>query len=254
VLRPLSFDGRWHDFRRPGKYITIGRREAEKHLDEIKALVNRKEPTYETSIAHHSLAPLPRETVRRLQAEKLRLYLRRCRCAFSAHYRELFQRYSIRPDSIRSVDDLEQIPFSSKADLVNSPENPQKAKDFLLVPEARVLSRRFSTIARALLHGRESVRQQFELEFRPVFMTSTTGRAADPVPFLYTRHDLGNLAITGNRIMEVCDAKHDFRLLNMFPYAPHLAFWQTHYASTEFGVFTVGTGGGKVMGTEATCG
>ncbi|HKX60862.1 MAG TPA: patatin-like phospholipase family protein [Verrucomicrobiae bacterium] len=55
VLRPLSFDGRWHDFRRPGKYIAIGRREAEQHLDEIKALVNRKEPIYETAAAHHSL-------------------------------------------------------------------------------------------------------------------------------------------------------------------------------------------------------
>jgi NTE family protein len=47
VLRPLSFDGRWHDFRRPGKYIAIGRREAEQHLDEVKALVNRKDPIYE---------------------------------------------------------------------------------------------------------------------------------------------------------------------------------------------------------------
>ena len=56
VLRPLSFDGRWHDFRRPGKYIAIGRREAEEHLEEIKALVNRKEPTYEVSTAHQSMA------------------------------------------------------------------------------------------------------------------------------------------------------------------------------------------------------
>ena len=56
VVRPLSFDGRWHDFRRPGKYIAIGRREAESHLEEIKALVNRKEPTYEVPIAHHPMA------------------------------------------------------------------------------------------------------------------------------------------------------------------------------------------------------
>lgn len=56
VVRPLSFDGRWHDFRRPGKYIAIGRREAEAHLEEIKALVNRKEPTYEVPITHHSMA------------------------------------------------------------------------------------------------------------------------------------------------------------------------------------------------------
>ena len=56
VLRPLSFDGRWHDFRRPGKYIAIGRSEAEEHLDEIKALVNRKEPTYEVPSAQHPMA------------------------------------------------------------------------------------------------------------------------------------------------------------------------------------------------------
>lgn len=58
VLRPLSFDGRWHDFRRPGKYIAIGRREAEQHLEEIKALIRRKEPSYEVTTAHHSMATL----------------------------------------------------------------------------------------------------------------------------------------------------------------------------------------------------
>jgi phenylacetate-CoA ligase len=36
----------------------------------------------------------------------------------------------------------------------------------------------------------------------------------------------------------------------MFPFAPHLAFWITHYAGTEFGVFVVSSGGGKAMGTE----
>lgn len=55
VLRPLSYDGRWHDFRRPGKYIAIGRREAEEHLEEIKALVHRKEPLHEPTPAHHPL-------------------------------------------------------------------------------------------------------------------------------------------------------------------------------------------------------
>lgn len=56
VLRPLSFDGRWHDFRHPGKYIALGRREAEEHLDQIKALVSRKEPEYEHTSAHHTMA------------------------------------------------------------------------------------------------------------------------------------------------------------------------------------------------------
>jgi NTE family protein len=56
VLRPLSFDGRWHDFRRPGKYIAIGRREAEEKLDEVKALVSRKEESYELQPAEFTVA------------------------------------------------------------------------------------------------------------------------------------------------------------------------------------------------------
>jgi len=58
VLRPLSFDGRWHDFRRPGKYIALGRREAEEHLAEIQELVNRKEPTHELEPAENAVATI----------------------------------------------------------------------------------------------------------------------------------------------------------------------------------------------------
>jgi phenylacetate-CoA ligase len=36
----------------------------------------------------------------------------------------------------------------------------------------------------------------------------------------------------------------------MFPFAPHLAFWQTHYAGTAFGVFMLSSGGGKTVGTD----
>lgn len=193
---------------------------------------------------------LPKDVILRLQGEKLHRYLRDVVVPFSACYRDMFQKHGLRPESIRSVEDLEQIPFTSKADLVNTPENLQRSRDFVLIPDQQVLSRRPATIGRAMLHGRESVRRELEIEYRPIFMTSTTGRSADPIPFLYTSHDIDRLSVAGKRVMEVCDAKRDYRLLNMFPYAPHLAFWITHYASTEFGIFTVGTGGGKVMGTD----
>ena len=54
ILRPLSFDGHWHDFHRPGKYIALGRRTAEEHLDEIKALIRRH--THENKPVHNALA------------------------------------------------------------------------------------------------------------------------------------------------------------------------------------------------------
>ncbi len=54
VLRPLSFDSHWHDFHRPGKYIALGRRTAEEHLDEIKALIRRHSDEHKPS--HNPLA------------------------------------------------------------------------------------------------------------------------------------------------------------------------------------------------------
>jgi phenylacetate-CoA ligase len=193
---------------------------------------------------------LPERAVREMQAEKLRRYLRDVVLPFSPHYRELFREHGLSAESIRSLDDLHRIPFTSKADLLNTPEHPQRAKDFLIIPDQHVLKRRAGVVLRALVRGRSRVQRELESEYRPILLTTTTGRSADPIPFLFTRHDLANLSSTGRRLFEVCGAEREMKLLNMFPYAPHLAFWQTHYGSEAFGVFMTSTGGGKVLGTE----
>src|SRR5439155_5203579 len=193
---------------------------------------------------------LPEKILRRLQAEKFRRYLGQGVWPFSAHYRALFGQLGLSTDSFRSLDDLQRLPFTSKTDLLNTPANPQRLKDFLLIPEEQALARRTSTLLRALLRGRERVKRGLEAEFRPIFMTTTTGRSADPIPFFYSQHDLANLTLAGDRLFEVCGTQRQWRAVSLFPYAPHLAFWQTHYGGAAFGVFTASTGGGKVMGTD----
>src|SRR4029434_10977679 len=84
----------------------------------------------------------------------------------------------------------------------------------------------------------------------PILMTSTTGRSSDPVPFFYTQHDIDRLSLAGERIMRICAATQEMKILNLFPFAPHLAFWQSHYAGAAFGVLMVSSGGGKSLGTE----
>jgi len=79
---------------------------------------------------------LPEKIIRQLQAEKLRRYLREVVVPFSAHYREVFNRHGLTADSIRTLEDLEQIPFTTKIDLVNTPDNPNKAKDFVIMSKA----------------------------------------------------------------------------------------------------------------------
>jgi len=176
----------------------------------------------------------------RRQGELLRRYLEKTVLPFSKHYAtqgDVLRR-------IRHVEDLRHLPFTTKQDVQAQP------LDFIIVPDRNILARRPSTIVKALLRGRQAVEESFEHEFRPSLMTFTTGRAAQPMPFLYTAHDLRRLQVSGDRIMRICGAKRDMRMLNMFPYAPHLAFWQTHYAGTEFGVLMLSSGGGKVAGTE----
>src|SRR5262249_23757928 len=133
---------------------------------------------------------LSETAVRRLQAEQLRQYLRNVVLPFSPRYRALFSELGLTADSFGDLDDLQKVPFTSKADLLNTAAQPQRVKDFILTPDPKVLARRPRTVLRALVHGREFVKQEFESEFRPVFMTFTTGRSAEPTPFLYTQHDL----------------------------------------------------------------
>jgi phenylacetate-CoA ligase len=188
--------------------------------------------------------------IRRAQAEQLKRYLRTVVLPFSAYYRQLFQEHGLDAESFRSLDDLQRIPFTSKADLINSPAQPQRFRDFILIPDPKVLARRPSTIVNALLHGRDQVKKGFESEFRPIFMTATTGRSAEPTPFLYSQHDLARLATAGKRLVEICGGRPEDRMLNTFPFAPHLAFWLAHYAGTEGRIMTLSSGGGKVMGTD----
>ncbi len=189
----------------------------------------------------------PPEVWRFWQPRKLRHYLTHRVLPFSAHYRHLFDEHGISPQDIETLDDWARVPFTSKIDL-SVPRDQQR--DFILMPNEAVLRREPAVMWDALLHGRKTAKDHLESEFRPVLLTSTTGRSAEPVPFLFTAHDLQNLELTGRRIMEVGASQRDFRHVNLFPYAPHLAFWQTHYASLGFDTFMVSSGGGKTLGTD----
>lgn len=203
-----------------------------------------------TSRLQHHWSQLPETEIRRFQAEKLRQYLRAIVIPFSPHYHELFREKNLTAENFRTLDDLQLLPFTKKSDLLPTPDQPERFKEFILTPDAKVLARQPKTILRAILHGQKKVEAELSAEFRPVSMFFTTGRSTEPLAFLLTKHDLGNLTSASRRLMEVCGARPEFRMLNAFPFAPHLAFWFTHHCGTSFGVLTVSSGGGKVLGTE----
>ncbi|HTJ78418.1 MAG TPA: AMP-binding protein [Rariglobus sp.] len=198
----------------------------------------------------HQWQHLDPRTTAELQGRALHRYLRDCVLPFSPHYRKVFRENGLTADDFHAIADLRKLPFTSKEDLLPTPKNPRRTLDFVLAPDAKLLARRPSVICRALLCGRARVRDELEREWRPVFMTSTTGRSTEPVPFLYTQHDIANLGLGSGRIVQMGGVAPDERMVNMFPFAPHLAFWYMYYSGLDRNVFALATGGGKVMGTE----
>ncbi len=173
----------------------------------------------------------------------LRRFLRERVVPFTAHYGKMFRELGLDAADIRGTADLVKLPFTSKKDL-GTP------KDFVIIPDEKVLKHQWSTLKLAVTHGPNGAKEHLERELRPIFLTSTTGRSAAPVPFLYSQHDIERLTEGGVRLMTLCRSERPWRHINAFPFAPHLAFWQAHYAGTGFGTFMVSSGGGKTMGTE----
>lgn len=193
---------------------------------------------------------LDRETVIELQGRKLHRYLKDCVLPFSKHYQKVFADAGLTADSIRTVADLQKIPFTSKEDLLPTAEKPRRSLEFVLQPDPAQLARRPSVILRALWRGRKKVRDELDREWRPIFMTATTGRSTESVAFLYSQHDIRNLGLGSGRLADLGGRTSEDRMLNMFPFAPHLAFWYMYYAGIDRNIFCLSTGGGKVMGTE----
>ena len=204
-----------------------------------------------TFIPQPKWASTPPEVWQNWQLKQLRHYLSHRVIPFSAHYKRLFAEHGIHPADIRSWDDWAKVPFTTKSDLT-VPRDEQK--DFVLIPNKAALRKEPAMWWQMMKGGRTGARNAADAEFRPVLLTSTTGRSSEPVPFLYTKHDLANLDIAGQRLMECGDTRREYRHMNLFPFAPHLAFWQAHHAGITFNAFMLSTGGGKTLGTAGNIG
>jgi len=56
VLRPLAMDAHWYEFDKPCKYIALGRRVAEEHLEQIRSLLSKRAVQHEPEIVDNQMA------------------------------------------------------------------------------------------------------------------------------------------------------------------------------------------------------
>jgi len=202
------------------------------------------------------IAHLSKTELRNIQNKKLEAFINYYVYPFSPHYQRLFDQNRIDPKTIKTVDDLKRIPFTLKKDFIASKDQPEKFKDFVLQPDRDKIRKYWPPKKLACLafssaiKGKKYIEDQLVKEFRPSFMTFTTGTTNQPISYLYTQHDIDNLHISGSRMLNLFDIEGSDKIVNMFPYAPHLAFWQVVFGGLESSVLIMSTGGGKIMGTD----
>ncbi|MBI4178288.1 phenylacetate--CoA ligase family protein [bacterium] len=190
---------------------------------------------------------LTEPSVRRAQDRAISRFFRLYLQPFHPYTTDLFERARLPANAVSSVEDLAKLPFLSKKDLLASPSAPDRFKKFILTPTPEALRRAWPFWR---MIGVLAAKRKFRESFYPMLLTATTGRAAEPVSFIYARRDLDILSDAGRRLLDVFGLKYPDRVLSVFPYAPHLAFWQCCLAGFASDVFMVQSGGGKVMGTE----
>ena len=194
----------------------------------------------------------PKDSLRAIQDGHLARFVKEELYPFSAHYRRVFDQAGVKPRDIRTVDDLRRLPFTTKQDLQQAQVDPERKRDFVLIPTPATIRSHWGFSRKlALVFGGKKAREHLRFSYTPSFVTFTTGRSSEPVVFAYTPHDLDLLGETGARMLSVLGVPVEgTRIVNSFPFAPHLAFWLTCFGSFRTGTFTVPTGGGKVMGSR----
>ena len=199
---------------------------------------------------------LSKEQYREKQGAALHRFLKDQVLKYSPLYKELFKSSGLGPDDIRSIDDLSKIPFTFKKDIAPTKEDPSKPRRLILQPDESTYAstigpgKKLELLSNKLTTGR-SFKDQVLDEYLPICFIATTGRTANPTPFVYTSRDMLLFKEAATRIFTVADVhrSRDFAL-NAFPYAPHLAFWIVYQGGVATGTPMFHTGGGKVFGTE----
>ncbi|HCC33617.1 MAG TPA: phenylacetate--CoA ligase [Clostridiales bacterium] len=195
-----------------------------------------------------ALCRMPADRIRNMQDRKLRAFIRTQIYPYSPYYQRIFRQHDIDPYSIQTVDDLAKLPFTFKEDVAPTDQEPERHKDFVVRPDETV-TERYGHLAKLSMYAGKTVVAERVAEYRPVHIHFTTGRTARPTPFVYSARDLGFIREGGYRLLNVFGLQPQDRVVNAFPYAPHLAFWQTYFAAEAQGSLVLHSGGGKIMGT-----
>src|SRR3989338_5159354 len=134
------------------------------------------------------IAQLKASEIRKLQNRKLFNFLNDKLYPFSPFYRKLFDDHKINPRHIHTVEDLKNIPFTSKESYLDTAQNSDKFMDFILRPDKEKIQKFYpkrqllNLFLMSMVRGSGYTLRRLQEEYHPLFITFTTGTTNKPVP------------------------------------------------------------------------
>lgn len=220
----------------------------------------------------------PHEQQRR-SAERLIRYLREYIGPYHPYLRRLYRDQGIDLNSLRTADDLRRLPIIEKDVLRADPTlfilqpkfpgvpGPPAGYETAPIARGKLLKyvwealidrpRDFSRpVRRSTL--RERARRRGLAEWLPIHFHVSTGSTGNPTPSTYTHYEVMKVIPEVVSLMilpKQLDPEEPYfdwaeRALNIFPGAPHLAFFTPVLAKAAIGTSTFETFGGNVIPTD----
>lgn len=208
-----------------------------------------------------------KEKQKKWSEKQLINYIKNYVYPYHPYYRRKFKELSINPAKIKSYDDILKLPLTTKEDMVEEyeafilqPKFPGQKSLYDTAPIAKANFLKYLLQALAVKgfaaetpsHRtlRYRIEQMARREWYPIHFHASGGTTGNPSPALYTWYDIRintpPLAVLAN----LCGLELDHRCLNLFPAAPHLAFFQVVMSEFLLGGFVFHTCGGQVVPTE----
>jgi phenylacetate-coenzyme A ligase PaaK-like adenylate-forming protein len=209
----------------------------------------------------------PKEKQKEWGFKRLLKYLKEYVEPYHPYYRKTFKELGIDVKKIKTYEDFCKIPITTKQlmledylSFILQPKFPGREALYDTAPVSKkillkhIIQGMFTKTYAALKDEdktlKEKIANAVKKEWMPVHFHASGGTTGNPSPALYTWYDIHKNLPPSMIMSSMCGLKKEYRALNLFPAAPHLAFFAVVLAEVLLGGSAFHTCGGQVVPTE----
>lgn len=209
----------------------------------------------------------PKEKQWNWSFSELKKYLKNYIYPYHPYYRKMFKEQGIEVNKIRTYEDFLKIPITTKQlmpddyiSFILQPKFPQREAlyDTAKISKMKLLKYAWQALTLPRYAGikdenktlREKIAHCARKEWFPIHYHVSGGTTGNPSPSLYTWYDIHKNLPPVLCMVNITGLRNDARGLNLFPAAPHLAFFAVVIAEILMAGSVFHTCGGAVVPTE----